>query len=75
MHKPRNEITFQILKFNPIPQLYDSICQIPFDRFRDQLQLETVQNGTAVKIGKKRESVYEALGYLKFIFACVALFY
>ena len=55
--------------------LYDSICQIPFDRFRDKLQLETVQNGTAVKIGKKRESVYEALGYLKFIFACVALFY
>jgi hypothetical protein len=41
--------------------LYNRICQIPFDRDRDQLQLETVKNSTVVKVGKKRESVYEAL--------------
>jgi len=34
--------------------LYNRICQIPFDRDRDQLQLGTVRNSTIVKVRKKR---------------------
>jgi len=52
---------FKSLDLVPFLSLYDRICQIPFDRDRDQLQLETVKNSTVVKVGKKRESVYKAL--------------
>jgi len=57
------EMTSYFKSSNSFPffSLYNNICQIPFDRDRDQLQLETVKNSTVVKVGKKRESVYEAL--------------
>jgi len=45
----------------PFLSFYDRICQIPIDRDRDQLQLETIKNSTVVKVGKKRESVCKAL--------------
>jgi len=52
-----------------IHKFCNRICQILFDRDCDQLQVDTIKNDTADNVWTKRESVYEALGYLWFVFA------
>ena len=53
----------------PFLSLYNRICQIPFDRDCDQLQLETVKNSTSQGWKKKGICIQGSFGYLIIVFA------